>query len=240
MIEMVIATMMLLVLSFLVTSMIMSGTAAQKYSDRLGRATEITQETLDDVARELQEALRLFDDTTLGNAYIARLQAWPEALPIASSRLPRFKVSGYPDKDLAGTEVTGNDFLFVRHAWADTFECTSGNSYSLDVYRIVRYYMKTEGGGPDPANPFGLNLVKWTSEPAVSGTQVDKITDPVDQAEVLKHLHDGSPDVGGVSHTPLNLVWVLAQDPAAAGTFRQILAGGTLSGTPWGRLWVSW
>ena len=116
MIEMVIATMMLLVLSFLVTSMIMSGNAAQKYADRLGRVTEITQEILDDMSYELQEAVRLFEDTMQGNAYLARLQPWPEAPPIASSRMPRFKVSGILDKDLAGTEATGNDFLFVRHA----------------------------------------------------------------------------------------------------------------------------
>ena len=232
MIEMVIATMMLLVLSFLVTSMIMSGNAAQKYADRLGRVTEITQEILDDMSYELQEAVRLFEDTMQGNAYLARLQPWPEAPPIASSRMPRFKVSGILDKDLAGTEATGNDFLFVRHAWVDTFVCTSGNTYSLDVYRLVRYYMKTEGAGPTSAYPFGLNLVKWTSEPAVSGAQADKVTDPVDQAEVLKHLHDGSLDAEGVSHTPLSLVWMLGQEPTTAGTFRQILPGGSLALAP--------
>lgn len=232
MIEMVIATMMLLALSFLVTNMIISGNSAQKFADRQGRVTEITQETLDDISNELSQAVRLFEDDVIGNAYLARLQSWNKAVPIASSRMPRFKLTGNLDKDLAGTEATGNELFFVRLAWADTFTCTSGNTYSLDVYRLVRYYMKLEGAGPSTKNPYGLNLVKWTSEPVVSGTQVDRITNSTDLLELLKHLHDGTPDDAGVSHTRLNLVWRLAENSTAPDTFRQILLDGSLTSVP--------
>ena len=80
MLEMVIATMMLMLLSFLVTSMIISGNAAQKYSERLGRVTEISQEILDDIQGELRAAVRLFGNDALGNAYKARIEAWPQAV----------------------------------------------------------------------------------------------------------------------------------------------------------------
>jgi hypothetical protein len=229
MIEMVIATIMLLTLSFLVTNMIISGNDAHKYADRLGRATEITQETLDDISAELQEAVRLFEDDTLGQAYAACLQPWPEASPLGSSRMPRFKLIGILDKDLLGSEMTGNDFMFVRHAWVDTFNCSSGQSYSLDVYRLVRYYMKVEGDGPTTKNPYGLNLVKWTSEPVVSGAQLDKVSDAADLWEILTHLHDATPDASNISHSPINLVWMLDQDPSELSTFRQILSDGTLT-----------
>lgn len=229
--ELVIATVMLIALSFLVTSLIVTGNEAHKYADRLGRVTEITQEILDDMQAELRSTVRLFGDDAVGNAYTAALADWPEASPIDTTRLPVLDTNGAFAKDVIGTEKTGNAMLFARHAWADSFTCTSTTTYRIDVYRIVGYYLKAENGGPNPQVPWGLNLVKWVSEPMASAEQIDAITDPTDQAEVLEHLRTASPDIDGNTHSPLNLVWLLGADPTAAGTFRQIVSPGTMVST---------
>ena len=231
-IEMMIAFIMLMTLSFLITSLIISGNDAHKYSDRLGRVTEISQEVVDEMRRELLATVRLFGDDTIGNAYKSTLEPWSAATRIASSTLPTIKPLGTFDKDVLGKEKTGNEILFARHAWADTFTCTSGKSYRVDVYRLVAYFMRLESGGPNPSNPWGLDLCKWTSEPLVNGTQIDGIAVATDQAEMLIHLRDGTPDDTGESHAPCQVVWMLGADPSTSGTFRQILATGAMTQTP--------
>ena len=231
-IEMIMAVVILLVLSGLVTNMVISGRAAQDYADRLRRVTEVAQEILDDIQGELREVVRIFGDDALGQAYTAKIQAWPQAVPIQSAKLPVLSLGATMKKDVAGAEITGNTLLFARHGWADTFTCTSTNTYRVDVYRIIGYYPKVESGGPNPSVPWGLNLCKWTSEPLVSGTQIDAITDPTDQAEVLLHLRNSSPDDAGATHASANVVWMLGADPAVAGTFRQTQTTGSLTDAP--------
>jgi hypothetical protein len=135
-------------------------------------------------------------------------------------------------KDLAGSEKTGNSLLFVRHAWADTFTCTSTETYRVDVYRMVRYFLRQDGGGPIPSTPWGLNLAKWVSEPLINGAQIDAIADPTDQIEVLQHLRTSTADDEGDTHAAATVVWMVGEDPGVAGTFRQILTDGSLSLTP--------
>ncbi len=232
MIEMVMATVMLLALAFLVTSMIITGTDAQKFSDRLGRVTEISQEILGDIQGDLQAAIRVFENDTNGLAYRATLESWAGSAPLASSKLPSIESSGTFKKDVSGTEKTGNELFLVRQAWSDSFTCTSGNTYRVDTYRIVRFFMKKEGVGPVPTTPFGLNLCKWVSEPLVNGTQVDAIADATDRGEFLQHLRNGTPDDAGAKHSKCNVVWMVGEAPATTGTFRQILADGTMTTTP--------
>lgn len=232
MIEMVMATVMLLSLAFLVTSMIISGTDAQRFSDRLGRVTEISQDILADMQRDLQAAVRVFDADTLGMSYRGRVAPWPQAVALASSKPSSIQVSSTFKKDVSGTEKTGNELLFARQAWSDSFTCTSGNAYRVDTYRVVYYYLRKEGVGPGKGSPHGLNLCKWVSEPLVNGAQVDAIADATDRTEVLKHLRDATPDDSGAKHSPLHVVWMVGEDPATSGTFRQILADGSMTTTP--------
>ena len=228
-IELVVATVILLVLSALVTNMIISGRAAQDYADRLRRVTEVAQEILDDIQGELREVVRIFGNDLVGQAYTAKCEAWPQAVPIQSTKLCLPSIAGTLKKDVLGTEVTGNALLFARHGWADTFTCSSSNTYRVDVYRIISYYPKEEGAGPSPSVPWGLNLCKWTSEPLVSGAQIDAISDSTDQAEVLQHLINSTPDDSGATHASASVVWILGGDPAVSGTFREILTSGGLS-----------
>ena len=230
--EMIIAAVMLMMLSHMVTTMIISGQASTKYAERLNRVTEITQELIDDMQRELRSAVRLFENDALGLAYRARLEAWAVAVPINTSTLPLIRPTETFRKDLAGTEKTGNEMIFARSAWSDAFTCTSGNTYRLDTYRIVWFYMKTEGAGPQPPVPTGLNFCKWVSEPVVDGAQVDAITNAADQAEVLVHLVTQTADAGGAFHPKIEVAWRMGEDPSVVGTFRHIQTDGSMDNTP--------
>ncbi len=228
MLEMTIAAMMLLALSFLVTSLILSGTSSSKYADRLGRVTEISQEVMDDMQRELRSATRLFQDDAIGNSYLNSLQILSGIPPLSSSKLPTIVATDTFKKDVVGAEKTGSQLLFSRHAWSDSFLCTSGNTWRVDVYRMVHYSMTPEEGGPQAGSPTGLNLTKWVSEPLVDGNQIDSISDATDRAEVLVHLWTQSADVDGQVHPKAEVVWMPGEDPAVVGTLRQIVSGGAM------------
>ena len=152
---------------------------------------------------------------------------------MTAMRLPTPRAAELIEPDTMFSEKTGNTLFYARQAWVDEYLCVSGELYRLDVYRWVALYLTPEDGGPQPGRPVGLNLVQVISEPLVDGQQVDKITDPTDQAEVLLHLVNATPALDGVTRTPVNVVWARGADITATGTLRQIApASGSMSDTP--------
>jgi hypothetical protein len=91
----------------------------------------------------------------------------------------------------------------------------------VDVYRWIYYYLTPEEGGPAPGSPIGLNIVRIESEPLIDAASIDRIVDTTDQAEVLMHLYEGTPDASGVSRDPCVVVWSRGDLPSVAGTFRR-------------------
>ncbi len=230
--EMTISALMIVLLTHFVTTMIISGSDSTNYVQRLNRVTQISQEIIGDMQREMRSAVRVFENDSTGLAYRSRLEAWSEAVPVASSKLPAIDATGTFKKDVAGSNKTGNELLFARAAWSDAFVCTSGNTYRVDVYRVIRYFMKAEGAGPQPGTPAGLNFCKWVSEPLVDGNQIDAIADDIDLMEVLIHLRTGTADTAGKIHARIEVAWKMGEDPAAAGTFRHIQTDGVLTDSP--------
>jgi len=234
-VEVLVSSVILLAMTYAVATLSISGKEAQDYASRMNRVTEINQLLMDDLRLELTSSVQVFGNDAEGNAHLAMLDltAFPPLL--SSSRLPTPSPTGLLQRDTAGAEITGNSLFFVRQAWFDEFRCTSGNEYRIDVYRWVLFYLTPEDGGPTAGRATGLNLCEFLSEPMADGSQIDEITDPTDREEVLQHLADGTPDMLGETHTPVELVWQRGQDPAVTGTFRQIDGvAGTLSDTPFG------
>lgn len=232
-IELFVSAGILLIMVYAVTTLSISGKDSQEYASRMNRATEINQVIMDDLRLELVSAVQVFGDDASGQAHFDRfdLSAYPPLM--TSMRLPSPRAAELIEPDTALSEKTGNTLFYARQAWVDEYECTSGELYRLDVYRWVVFYLTPEDGGPQPGRPVGLNLVQVISEPLADGAQVDKITDPTDQAEVLRHLANGTPGLDGVSRTPVNVVWARGSDVSAVGTFRQIAPfSGSLSDTP--------
>lgn len=232
-VEMIIASTLLSMMIYAVSTLAISGAQAQEYARRLTRATEITQDIVDEMRLEMVSCVRVFGNDSEGNGNLAVIDLDGAPTPLGNQRLPFLDANGMIQKDTAGNEISGNSLFFTKLAWSDRFLCNSGNEYMVDVYRWIYYYQTPEEGGPSPDNSIGLNLVRFMSEPLVDGSAIDGITDPVDQAEVLMHLHDATPDELGNTHSPCQVVWLRGGSAAVVGTFREINpADGSLSDDP--------
>lgn len=240
MVELIVAATILILMVLMVSTLMLSGSDASKFAERNNRATEVGQDLIDNMRSEIRAATRIFTNDSTGTAYRAVLEPWTSASPIATTTLPTLDVLGSFQADSAGTNKTGNELLLSRHSWSAEFTTTGGTTYRYDVLRIVRYFLKTEDGGPRVGSPWGLNLVHWVSEPMVDGTQIDNITNTTDQKQVLLHLRNGTADKLGKKHPKVDLVWRMGQDPATTGTLRQITSLGALSNTPLSPRAVSW
>jgi type II secretory pathway pseudopilin PulG len=231
--EMTISATLLALLVYAVSSLALAGGQAQEYARRLNRATEISQDLMDNMRLELVSSVRMFGNDTEGAANLAIVNLTGAPAPIASRRLPSVSPLESLRRDTTGNQITGNSMFFTKLAWSDRFMCTSGNDYMVDVYRWVYYYLTPEAGGPQAGSPIGLNIVRVVSEPMADANGIDRITIPADLAQVLLHLNDGTPDAAGVAHPKCDLVWVRGGLPAVVGTIRQIRDGtGTLVTTP--------
>ncbi len=233
MIEVIIASTLLFLMIMAVGNLSVSGADAQEYARRITRATEITQDVVDQMRLELVSCVRLFGNDAEGNGNLAVFDLDGAPAPLAGVILPTVDSTGSIEADTATRQITGNSLFFAKLSWTDRFVCSSSNEYLVDVYRWVYYYLTPEDGGPQVGSPIGLNLVRIESEPMVDGTGLDRITDPLDQAELCLHLLQGTPDATGVARSPVQVVWLRGGDPTVAGTFRQIDdVDGSLSATP--------
>ena len=240
MVELIVAATILILMVLMVSTLMLSGSDASKFAERNNRATEVGQDLIDNMRSEMRAATRVFTSDTTGTAYRALLEPWPSATPINTSTLPTLDVNGTFKTDVSGSNKTGNELLVARHSWTAEFTVTAGATYRYDVLRVVRYFLKTEDGGPRAASPWGLNLVHWVSEPMVDGTQIDNITTVAHQKEVLLHLKNGTADKAGKKHPKVALVWRMGQDPAMTGTLRQTTILGAMSNTPLSPRPASW
>lgn len=238
--EVTIASVMVLMLAWLVATLSIDGMRAQKYSERQARVTEITQDVVDDMQRSLGSAVGMFGGGALGEGYRAALVLGTLPNPIASSRIPTVDVSGRLEREGTSGTRTGNELFFARYGWTDEFEVGSGRVYRVDVYRIERFYLTRASVGPRQGAPDGLNMAHWVSEPLADGHQIDRITDTNDLQDLLEHLLTRSPDVAGVVHDAVKLVWMGHVPIADPGTFREIDPSGSLSATPLGPRGASW
>lgn len=230
-VELMISSVILLMMTYAVTTLTMSGSSAQRYAERVNRVTEIAQDVVDDIRSDMTSSVRIFHNDTLGTAYLNMLDFTGGVTGI-SYRLPALNSTGIFEQETVATPRTGNSIFLARHAWSASYTTTSTNIYQVDVYRLVHYYPAVNGAGPQSGSPFGLNLIKWVSEPLVDGDQIDKITDSTDQAEVLSDLINQAADDDGIVHPRVEVVWLRGEDPTVTGTLRHIQSSGSLSDNP--------
>lgn len=221
--EALISATILLSMILVVTTLSQSGSEAERYAGRLTRATEVCQEVVDEMRRNLAASVRVFHDDAIGSGYVSRLEFAPGA-PRITSRLPKLRSRGVFERESSGSLFTGNGLSFASHAWSDSYVTNSGRTYNLDVYRVYAYYLRLDGDGLVPGEATGLNLSRFVSEPLVDGKQVDAITDADDLIDVLSLLSSGRTSVAQATpvRPPLVVAWLLGEDPSVAGTLRQI------------------
>ena len=232
-IELVMSSALLAILVFAVSTLSVSGGQAQEYARRMTRCTEITQEVIDDMRLEVVSSVRIFGNDLEGTENLAALDLNGAPLPLGNMRLPTVAANETIRPDTIENAITGNCLFFAKLVWTDEYECSSGKTYLLDVYRWIYYYLTPEDGGPNPEHPIGINIVRIESEPLIDGGGVDRIADSADRAEMLLHLADGTPDATGVARDPAQVVWLRGELPSTVGTFRQVdTLNGSLSTTP--------
>lgn len=239
-IEVTIASVLVLMLAWLVSTLSVDGMRAQKYAERQARVTEIAQDVLDEIRRDLGSAMGMFGGGPLGEGYRDALVRGSMPAPIRSTTIPTFEVSGRLEREARAGTKTGNELFFARYSWTDEFQVSTGTIYRIDVYRIERYYLTAVRGGPAAGKPDGLNLCHWVSEPLADGNQLDRITNATDVQEILEHLNTSTPDRSGTVHDAVKLVWLGRAPVNDPGTLREIDATGVLSMTPMPSRGATW
>lgn len=234
--EVLVSSVILVSMILIVTSLSKSGSDAERYASRLSRATEIGQEIVDEIRTGLASSVRVFHGDAIGTAYANVIELSPAA-PRITSRLPVLRPSGIFQREPTGQTFSGNSLLFARHSWTDSYLASSGRSFSLDVYRVHSYYLRQDGDGLVPGSSVGLNFARFVSEALVDGKQIDAITDPTDQRDVLRLLAAGRTTSDLIVqpspvHSPVVVVWRMGEDPATVGTLRQIDGTWALRNTP--------
>jgi Prokaryotic N-terminal methylation motif len=230
-VEVAIAAAIFMALVVVISTLAVTGTDAQELGRRISKMTEIAQDVTDDLRLELVSSSRLYSNDAEGQELLDLLDLTQAPAPIASRRLPTVDLDGPFRQDTVGDEITGNAILFSYLAWRDRYRCVSGTEHLVDVYRIAHYYLSDEGGGPAAGSRGGLDLVHFVSEPLADGAAIDNILSTADREEVARHLLNGTPDLEGRSHDPIQVVWRRSSSPTALGALRQIDDDGTLSDT---------
>jgi type II secretory pathway pseudopilin PulG len=232
-VEVTIAAALVLILAWLVATLIIDGTRAQKYAERQARVTEITQDIVDEMRSSLGASIRIFGADAVGQSYRSRvvLQQGMHA-PLSTGRLPSIVAGGSFDEELPQELRTGNELLMARFAWTDEFRTETDSVFRVDVYRLEYWYLTPDGLGPREGAPDGLNLARWVSEPLADSVQIDRIADPAERQAVCRHLRQATPGTDGRVRDPVSVVWHVGEAPDTTGTFQSIQEDGSLQNAP--------
>lgn len=217
-IEVTIVASLVAVLAGGVAHMMMSVGRAQRVADQLGRATAAGHELLDEMRSDLVASTVLFYDDGIGQAYVDLLDQFGDTA-LTSSRLPVAVEDGIFDLEATPHARTGNSILCARTDWIEDVTTISGETYSIDVYKLV--YWSLVEKPKSVRDDAGLTLRRFVSEPLADGEQIDSITNANDRAEVLQHLFELQPNPS-TGQEGVELVWTRGADPSQAGTLRHI------------------
>lgn len=229
--EVMVTASLIVVLGYFISTLMISGAAAQKYAQRNTHVTEIGQELADEMRREVTTSVRLFHSDAIGTAYLGLLDFSGARLPI-QHKLPTLSSTGIFEQETLLAPRTGNALLFARHAWSAPYTALSGQVYQIDVHRIVCYYLSEAGTGPQQGTPTGLDLVKWVSEPLADGEAIDRIELAADKENIVGRLVMGAPDDNGAVHPEIEVAWLRGEDPGLSGTLRHMLSSGVIAASP--------
>ncbi len=217
--EAIIVAALLAVLIGSVAQIMISCGKAQRVADMYGRATAAAHELLDEIRHDLVSSAGVFQKSTVADKYLALIDHFGDD-PIASSTLPTPVEDGVFEQETISGSRTGNSLLAIRHEWTEQVTTTTNNIYSIDVYKLVYWFLtpKTQEGVSDVAN---LTLRQWVSEPLADGQQIDDISDPADRLEVQFALNNTAADYS-TGKESVELVWIRGADPAVTDTLRHI------------------
>jgi len=198
--EMAVACTVLAIFFVVVSRMVIGTHVTHDRGTRVSRLQSLNQRILDQMQAEVSEAVEVFQQDDIGSELFETLQKPQRAAPIPFTCLPKVLGGTEFGRELSPGARTGNVLMFAK--WERRKEITCGEPpedgeeapaeeptrYTVDVYRLVCYYLVSAGAGPSPDSAGGLNLFRFVSEGLADATQLELIEDVDDQLEVMRKL----------------------------------------------------
>ncbi len=190
--EMTIAMAVLAIISLAIERTISVTRDAERDLKGMRRALERGQRLGYDIRRTVSSSRKLFQNDTIGLAYLDALDLDGISEPIPSLRLPMFDEINGLGPDTAGDPRTGNALLFVREAdpAPAVADPATGKLRYIDTYRFVFVYI-TETQRyliEETDRKKARDLIFWRSVAFPSHVQIDSISDPAEKASVIQDL----------------------------------------------------
>lgn len=185
-IEVTIATSILIASLLMVQEVIGTTQAAQVYIAARDRASQQSADLIADVRSAGLSSRRLYQDDDEGRGYLAALDT--AALPIlGDTRLPVVDPVGRLDQDAIGVRRAGNALLLACEDRPMQIP-TSGARHRIDIVRFFAVYPTRRTGKVADALADRIDLVRFTSRPYADRASIEQVTDPGEKVEVVLAL----------------------------------------------------
>jgi prepilin-type N-terminal cleavage/methylation domain-containing protein len=174
-----------------IVSLALRSQRAQTFAEKNAAATLVAQATLDQIRRDVGSSTRLFQNDSEGNSYLAGMDLTGSGVIIG--KLPKIVSDGIFEKEVSTDLKTGNVLFFVRQERTDRFDRSgSGDFVRTDIYRFILYALRLIPGKDPNRDLDAFDLVRWVSPPVADLSQIESITDPLEQETVCAHLFAGT------------------------------------------------
>jgi hypothetical protein len=220
-VELTLTSTILVTLIWLMATLSMTSVKSGEYAKRISKDTEAVDEILNSMKRNLESSVFILQLNARGLDYASCLAKLTTEKLIGVS-FPVVDENGIFERETVARSKSGNALVFAEHYRTDEFNCVSGNTYRIPIYRFHAYYIIEPKKGSEVEAVGAFNFSMWISEPLADGLRIDNIANATDKFEVLQHLGDATPDVNGDSFSKTRLVWKVGGDPRTAGVFRYI------------------
>lgn len=185
-VEVTVATSILIGALLMVQEVIGTTQAAQVYIVARDRASQQSAKLIADLRSVGLSSRRVYQDDAEGRSYLTALDT--AALPIiADARLPVVDPIGRLERDAVGVRRTGDALLLACEDTPMQIP-TSGARHRIDIVRFFAVYPMRRTGKVVDAIADRIDLVRFTSRPYADRASIDSISDPLEKADVVTAL----------------------------------------------------
>lgn len=182
------------------------------------------QVAVNELKLEVMQSRMLFQNDTLGQAYVSALSFPTGGGLLAGSRLPTINTNGIFEPDAIGDVFTGNCFLHARQlpaleAWVDhdADSSTSDIEYLVDRYRFQFYYLSQDTRRAIPPLTYTLDMLRFRSQVYGDYFQLSGLDATMRAAVGTALYNDGVRFLWDPGKTPSSAFYSLASDGTVSG-----------------------
>ena len=182
------------------------------------------QVAVNEMKLELMQSRMLFQNDTLGQAYVTALSFPTGAGLLTGSRLPTINTNGIFEPDATGETFTGNCLLDARQlpaleAWIDhdADSSTSDIEYLVDRYRFQFYYLSQDAKRRIVPLNYTLDMLEFKSQIYGDYFQLSGLDATMRDAVGTALYAEGVRFLWDPGETPSSAFYSLASDGAISG-----------------------